>query len=46
LDFKLFCQPDLGTAKVIEILIQTEKKPIFWAIFSSNLVKKGGFHWF
>jgi hypothetical protein len=46
LDFRLFCQPDLGMAKVIEILIQTEKNPIFWPIFSSNLVKKGDFYWF
>jgi hypothetical protein len=44
LDFKLFCQPDLGTAKVIEILIQIEKKPIFWAIFSDNLARKWGFY--
>jgi len=43
LNFKLFCQPDLGTAKVIEILIHTEKKPDFWAIFSVNPARVGNF---
>jgi hypothetical protein len=44
LDFRLFCQPDLGTAKVIEILIHMEKNPVFGAIFSGIPVKKWGFY--
>jgi len=44
LNFKLFCQPDLGMAKVNEILIQLEKNPVFGAIFSGNGDRKGDFY--